>query len=151
MTTRAEPPWATWAGERRGGASSAPAIRVSDAERGEVADALSQHYADGRLDQMEFDERLEKAMKAKTRADFGPLLADLPRAGAPEPEVPARRPRRSRALALLAVVLVVVLAASTASALLHPHAPWIVIGIVLLVLARHRHHGHGRQMWDGRR
>jgi len=33
-------------------------IRVSDAERNAVAELLGQHYADGRLDQAEFDEVL---------------------------------------------------------------------------------------------
>jgi hypothetical protein len=53
-------------------------MRASDAERTEVADRLSKHYQDGRLDQAEFNERLDRAMNAKTRADFSGLFADLP-------------------------------------------------------------------------
>jgi hypothetical protein len=53
-------------------------MRVSDADRADVADRLSRHYSDGRLDQAEFDERLDLAMRAKTRADLIGLLADLP-------------------------------------------------------------------------
>ena len=53
-------------------------MRVSDAERAEVADQLAQHYGDGRLDQAELDERLGRAMGAKTQADLAGITADLP-------------------------------------------------------------------------
>ena len=53
-------------------------VRASDAERSEVAERLSKHYGDGRLDQTEFNERLDRAMNAKTRADFSGLFHDLP-------------------------------------------------------------------------
>ncbi len=63
----------------RGSTSSAdPNMRISDAERAEVADRLSKHYSDGRLDQAEFNERLDRAMNAKTQADLNGLFADLP-------------------------------------------------------------------------
>ena len=55
-----------------------PAMRVSDAERAEVTDRLGRHYADGRLDQAEFDERVSRAMAAKTVGDFQGLFDDLP-------------------------------------------------------------------------
>ena len=51
-----------------------PQMRVSDAERHEIADILSKHFADGRLDDVEFNERLDKAMRAKTRGDLAGLL-----------------------------------------------------------------------------
>jgi DUF1707 SHOCT-like domain len=57
-------------------------IRVSDAERSAVAELLGQHYADGRLDQAEFDERVGRTMAAKTRGDLAGLFDDLPDAGA---------------------------------------------------------------------
>ena len=56
-------------------------IRVSDAERSTVAELLSQHYADGRLDQAEFDERVSRTMAAKTRGDLAGLFDDLPETG----------------------------------------------------------------------
>jgi hypothetical protein len=56
-------------------------LRVSDADRQSVADQLSQHFADGRLDQAEFDERLSQAMNAKTYRDLDGLLTDLPSTG----------------------------------------------------------------------
>ena len=53
-------------------------IRVSDAERNAVAELLGQHYADGLLDQAEFDERVGRTMAAKTRGDLSGLFDDLP-------------------------------------------------------------------------
>jgi GntR family transcriptional regulator len=64
-------------------------LRVSDAEREAVADRLAEHFADGRLDQAEFDDRVGRAMSAKTRADLSGLFADLSETGAPAvPELP---------------------------------------------------------------
>ena len=53
-------------------------MRVSDADRADVADRLARHYGDGRLDQAEFDDRISRAMTAKTVADFQGLFDDLP-------------------------------------------------------------------------
>jgi Domain of unknown function (DUF1707) len=81
MPTPANPQWAPGSGTgyrryfRYGNASE---VRASDAERTEVAERLSKHYSDGRLDQAEFNERLDRAMNAKTRADFSGLFYDLP-------------------------------------------------------------------------
>src|SRR6516165_3668847 len=64
-------------------------LRVSDAERQAVADRLAEHFADGRLDQAEFDDRVGRAMSAKTRADLSGLFTDLSETGAPAvPELP---------------------------------------------------------------
>jgi len=56
-------------------------IRVSDAERTEMADRLAAHFAEGRLNQAEFDERAAQAMNAKTRGDLSGLFDDLPEPG----------------------------------------------------------------------
>ncbi|MDX6739720.1 DUF1707 domain-containing protein [Actinocorallia sp. A-T 12471] len=53
-------------------------LRVGDAERSAVADALQEHYAQGRLDPEELDDRLTRALAAKTGADLTDLLDDLP-------------------------------------------------------------------------
>ena len=55
---------------RRDRSTADASMRVSDAERSDVADRLAQHYGDGRLDQAELDERLSRAMSAKTQADL---------------------------------------------------------------------------------
>ena len=58
-------------------------LRVSDAERVAVAGRLAEHFAVGRLDQAEFDDRVGRAMSAKTRGDLSELFAGLSEAGAP--------------------------------------------------------------------
>lgn len=87
-------------------------LRVSDAERREVADLLARHFADGRLDQAELDERIDRAMAAKTRADLGGLLTDLPSLDAdaapsapPAAPLPALRRGRPRVRVLGALLL----------------------------------------------
>jgi GntR family transcriptional regulator len=72
-----------------GGMYSDQHLRVSDAEREAAADWLAEHFAAGRLDQAEFDDRVGRAMIAKTRADLSGLVADLSETGAPAvPEPP---------------------------------------------------------------
>jgi GntR family transcriptional regulator len=64
-------------------------LRVSDAEREAVTDRLAEHFAAGRLNQAEFDNRVGRAMSAKTRADLSGLFAGLPGTGASAvPELP---------------------------------------------------------------
>lgn len=60
------------------GRASQSDLRVSDADRQAVADQLSKHFGEGRLDQAEFDQRLSQAMSAKTYRDLDGLLTDLP-------------------------------------------------------------------------
>jgi len=72
-----------------GGTDSGQHLRVSDAEREAVTGRLAEHYAAGRLDEGEFDDRVGRAMSAKIRADLSGLLADLSETGAPAvPELP---------------------------------------------------------------
>ncbi|HEY5017774.1 MAG TPA: DUF1707 domain-containing protein [Streptosporangiaceae bacterium] len=68
-----------------------PAIRVSDQERDHVAQILQAAFAEGRLDDDEFDERMRAALTARTSADLEALSADLPAA--------AGRPAGERAAA----------------------------------------------------
>ena len=82
------PPTRSW--QRR--ANWPPAeLRIGDAERAEVADQLAGHFSQGRLDQAEFDDRLDRAMRAKTAADLTVLLADLPGGGPAQPPPGARK------------------------------------------------------------
>src|SRR5580692_1656643 len=72
-----------------GGMYSDQHLRVSDAEREAVSGRLAEHFAAGRLDQAEFDDRVRRAMSAKTRGDLRGLFADLSETGAPAvPELP---------------------------------------------------------------
>lgn len=53
-------------------------LRIGDAERSEIIGKLGDHYAAGRLDREELDDRMNKAGKAKTAAQLAELLRDLP-------------------------------------------------------------------------
>jgi len=57
--------------------SSSPALRASDADRDRVVELLRAAVADGRLDPVEFDERLDAALAARTVDALAPLTADL--------------------------------------------------------------------------
>ena len=106
-------------------------LRVSDAERQAVADRLAEHFADGRLDQAEFDERVGQAMNAKTRADLSGLFDDLP-----EPAAPAlpERPRRRHRHPFLGVVLLVLITVAAAHAVAATFVPWLWIGALAVIL-----------------
>src|SRR3954463_13838405 len=54
-----------------------PALRASDADRDRVIEPLRAAVADGRLDPVEFDERLDAALAARTIDAPAPLTADL--------------------------------------------------------------------------
>jgi Domain of unknown function (DUF1707) len=56
-------------------------MRVSDAEREAAAAELQEHFASGRLNQDELNERLSTAFAAKTRGDLKAIFADLPSSG----------------------------------------------------------------------
>ncbi|WP_131742283.1 DUF1707 SHOCT-like domain-containing protein [Actinomadura roseirufa] len=68
-------------------------IRVGDAERDAVMVALHEHFAEGRLDRGELDERLGTVLSARTRGDLRTVVRDLPGpSGLPEAELgPALR------------------------------------------------------------
>ena len=53
-------------------------IRASDAERDATVERLSRAAGDGRLTLEEFSQRMEQATAAKTRAELGRLVTDLP-------------------------------------------------------------------------
>ena len=53
-------------------------MRISDAERDQVAEILREAAGEGRLDLEELDGRLTAVYAAKTYADLEPIVADLP-------------------------------------------------------------------------
>lgn len=95
--------------------SGAVSLRVGDDDRARATALLGEHYAHGRLDLAEFDERSTLAMMAVHQHELDALLADLPTLGEfrdGAPSVPGRRTRPSprppvALLVLLGVALVV--------------------------------------------
>jgi Domain of unknown function (DUF1707) len=55
-----------------------PAMRASDQDRDEAAHRLQAAFAEGRLDDAEFDRRMRSALTALTRPELDKLSADLP-------------------------------------------------------------------------
>lgn len=137
-------------------------IRVSDAERNEVTELLGQHYADGRLDQAEFDERVNRTMAAKTRGDLAGLFDDLPEPGSagagptgpggPNGSAVSYRGQRRRgglARPLLLLILLFICAnfawhAFTSLFFIQPLVWAFVIVAVVLLVNRSHHHRHDR-------
>lgn len=140
-------------------------MRVGDAERAEIADRLARHFSDGRLDEAEFSERLDRAMRAKTMADLSGLLADLPGEEPAPPQGGRRHQRKMRKVQLererLALrheqranrraerelrwrtlrwipllIAVLVGAAIVAHTLMHSFAVWLVIGVIAFLWMR---------------
>jgi hypothetical protein len=72
-------------------------MRASDQDREEAILALSDAFADGRLDHAEFETRMSAAQAATYLHDLDPLFADLPsRTRAPEVAHRAAAPGRLR-------------------------------------------------------
>jgi Flp pilus assembly protein TadB len=122
-------------------------LRASDTERNEVADKLSRHFAEGRLDQAEFKTRLDTAMSATTRGDLSGLFNDLPRLATEPPPPP---PRSRRLLPFIVIVAFVAIAAgATWSMVPTVHVPWLLIAVIGIFVwhrashrNRRRHHHH---------
>jgi hypothetical protein len=99
-------------------------LRVGDAEREGALSALREHFAQGRLDAAELEERITAALIARTRSDLARLFFDLPgerRAWPPPPRRSSHRPLRLAGR---------VLGAATVSALL----VGLIVAFLLTVL-----------------
>lgn len=120
-------------------------MRASDQDRQEAVLALSEAYAEGRLDAEEFESRQSRALVATYLHDLDPLFEDLPGRVAPasrpaSPPAPVRRgPRGGGApIAAAAVALVVALAFVTGT-----HALWLLVPVLWFAFAaRRRRHWH---------
>jgi hypothetical protein len=118
--------------------ADAPDMRVSDLERSAVAQDLGKHFAAGRLDMTEFDERTGRAFGARTRQDLAGLLSDLPPLGSALQE--GHRTGGPRLWMFLAVVLAIIAALSVTSVFSEAHHgfffPWFLIPIGFFVTRR---------------
>lgn len=119
-------------------------LRVSDEQRERAAQQLRDHFAAGRLDEDELDERVQRVYAARTEKDLQDLLKDLPRLPASpqqvKAELAARRSHLQRRLIqeaggglVLLVVCIVIWIASGASGQFWPI--WVAL-VVLIPLLR---------------
>jgi hypothetical protein len=124
-------------------------LRVADVDREQVAGELREHMLAGRLSPDEFEERVERAYRASTRAELDSLKTDLPMTPtAVAVELRSRRARIRRRLLqessfglTASAVSVGVWAADGASGGFWP--AW-VIGFTLLPAARNAWRLFGR-------
>ena len=109
---------------------------------------LSLHYADGRLDHEEYDERLDAIWTARTQADLRVLFDDLPRPQVAYPQPAAVRPGARRRGVPFLPILALLIGLSILTG-----APFWLLVIPLMFLSRrgcgsarqsHGHHGPGR-------
>ena len=109
-------------------------MRLSDAERDEAIEVLSEHVRTGRLDVDEFGNRSARVSTAKTAAELLPLFEDLPE---PHPSVlrkavrPTQRPpspptRRWTGLVPIAAIIALLLFLTVART-------WLVFVLPLVV------------------
>lgn len=119
-------------------------MRIGDAERDEALDRLGDHFAAGRLNREEFDERSGTAIGARFASDLEALFRDLPeRPRAVAVVAPRTRPPATAVLpvAFMALLPLLVLAVVTSVVL---QAPVLIAPLVwLLVLSgmgRRHHH-----------
>lgn len=114
-------------------------LRVSSAERNEVTEALSKHYADGRLDDAELKERLDRAFQAKTRADLAGLMDDLPLSASAPQTAPPRRRHPLVALVLMVWASLLLIGGVAATV----HLFWLpALFLGLFLTRRYRRCGH---------
>ncbi len=77
-------------------------LRASDADREQLVDVLKGAFAEGRLSQDEYTERMERAYTAKTYGELALLSADLP--SQMPPSHPAYRSPGTNSLAVASLV-----------------------------------------------
>jgi hypothetical protein len=110
---------------------AAAPVRIGDAERDRAVALLGDHFAAGRLDREELDERIDQAMQARFSTDLRQLFVDLPGAEGPEgqsvavgqpvPQFPAGSPVYAPLFFLAPVLLIGLLVTAIAVG-----APWII-------------------------
>jgi hypothetical protein len=114
-------------------------VRASDADRDAVIDRLREAAGEGRLEPDELEERVDRALRARTYGDLAELLSDLPGEGR---VLMGREGWRTNPVArsavfgaglLLAVTLVVAMVALVAVLLLAAAAWWIALVLFWLV------------------
>src|SRR5580704_2691501 len=89
-------------------------LRLSDADRDRAAAELSEHFQAGRLAADELDDRVGRALQARTAADLAPLFADLPgkrpAATGPGTHPGSPAPFRSAPVPAVPIAIIVVIA-----------------------------------------
>ncbi|MFI1160666.1 DUF1707 and DUF4190 domain-containing protein [Streptomyces sioyaensis] len=67
-------------------------MRASHADRERTVDVLKAGFAEGRLQQPEYEQRITRAYQAQTHAELQMLVADLPQGPVPQAQFLPQRP-----------------------------------------------------------
>ncbi|GLW17440.1 DUF1707 and DUF4190 domain-containing protein [Streptomyces kronopolitis] len=67
-------------------------MRASHADRERAVDVLKAGFAEGRLQQREYEQRITRAYQAQTHAELQMLVADLPQGPVPQAQFLPQRP-----------------------------------------------------------
>jgi hypothetical protein len=116
----------------------APGVRIGTAERERAAAALGEHFAAGRLEVDEYDERVARVYAAKTTADLAALFDDLPRPAPPPPAPPPVMPAVGRAPVLPAAVVFLAVVVAVAVVATTHFLPFVLIPVLFAFWVRGR-------------
>jgi hypothetical protein len=123
-------------------------MRASDQDREEAVRALTDQYAEGRLDHDEFELRMDRAQRATYLHDLDPLFVDLPaRAGRGALAEPARSTPRGLPRGRFRPPLFLPLVVLTAVVLAGGHALWLLIPLWWIGLSLGRRRAWERRAW----
>ncbi len=122
------------------GGRSYGGLRIGDADREHAQARLADHFAAGRLDKDEYDERLDQIWAARTHAELVPVFRDLPGPGGPDPRrsvgpasTPTSRARfappasRARSRRIPGALLVLLVALGSLAVI--AHLPLVLVGL----------------------
>jgi len=121
-----------------GASPTSRTVRIGTAEREQAAASLGEHFAAGRLEVDEYDDRVARAYAAKTTADLAVLFSDLPSPVVPQSAqpAPARAPRSLIPVVVFAVLILAVVLAVTIHVV-----PFFVFPVLFFIFLR------GRRVW----
>lgn len=116
-------------------------VRVGHADRDLVADLLGDAYAVGKLDTVEYNERLDKAMEIRTVGEVMPLVGDLMVVPAGMGRSAGHGRRLASSILFLIAgtvvalnVVIWLLASISARELLYFWPMWVAVGMVVPVV-----------------
>jgi hypothetical protein len=142
-------------------------LRASDSERDAAVHLLAAHYAEGRLDRAEFDERADAALAARTRGQLRALFTDLPgprpmpvpaaqsasasALDTPHPTSDAAHSRRAGMIAPgappIVRILVPLFLVMTVLAVLHGAPPFPLVPLLFILTRRSRRWNREARPW----
>jgi hypothetical protein len=136
-------------------------MRASDSDREQVTDRLRRATAEGRLLAHELEERLARALRAKTYGELDAVVADLPGERVAGRRAAAGQRRRhlphpvvlvaAIPIIIAAVAMVMALAVFVISGVFAVWMVWLVLGWWFFGHGRHHHHRRGGPPFGPRR